>query len=88
MKERRAYKGKTIEVQSLELKDGKGWDSMFFVEESDNGAVLTTQFSLPTVFQSAVAAIQAAFAAGQQKVDLGFEHKFVVEHEKISGVRQ
>lgn len=78
MKERRAYKGKTIEAQSLELRDGRGWDSMFFVEENESGAVLATQFSLPNVFQTAEAAIQAAFAAGQRKIDSGFEHKFVV----------
>ena len=44
MTERRAYKGKTIEAQSLELRDGKGWDSAFFVEESDNCTVLAPSF--------------------------------------------
>ena len=80
MTERRAYKGKTIEAQSLELRDGKGWDSAFFVEESDNCTVLATQFSLTNVFQTAEAAIQAAFDAGRQKIDSGFEHKFVVQN--------
>jgi hypothetical protein len=62
MKERRAYKGKTIEAQSIELRDGKGWDSSFFVEESDNGTVLATQFSLTNVFQTAEAAIHFKLA--------------------------
>jgi hypothetical protein len=83
MKERRAYKGKTIEAQSLELRAGKGWDSAFFVEEDDNGAVLVTQFVLRNIFPTAEAAIQAAFDAGREKIDSGFERKSVVENLQV-----
>jgi hypothetical protein len=80
MKERRSYKGRVIEAWSFELKDGRGWDSAFFIEEHDSGGVTETQFHIPTVFPTQQEAIEAALAAGQQKIDLGFEHKHLVEN--------
>ena len=80
MKERRTYKGKVIEAQSLELRNGNGWDSMFFIEESDKAGVTATEFALKEIFPTAEEAIQAAFNAGRQKIDSGFEYKSVAEN--------
>src|SRR5438067_1696541 len=83
MKKRLTFKGKSIEAHSLQLRDGQGWDSMFFIEESDKSSVTATQFTLKEIFPTADAAIEAAFNAGREKIESGFEYKSVVENSPV-----
>ena len=85
MADRKKYKGKVIEARSNELTDGPGWDATCYIEEPDGGGITITPFFLTNIFPTQRAAIQAAFQAGQLKIDSGFEHKFVVEQQKTSG---
>jgi hypothetical protein len=80
VKQRRTYKRNVIEARSLELKDGRGWDSEFSVEEHDGGGITETAFYFKDIFPTAEAAIQAAFEAAQRTIDSGFEYKSVVEN--------
>jgi len=79
MADRKRYKGRVIEARSNELRDGLGWDGACCIEEPDGGGITITPFFLTDIFPTQEAAIQTAFHAGQQKIDSGFEHKFVVD---------
>lgn len=67
MKVRQAYEGRVIEARCSELNDG-GWNSESSIEEHETTGVTETAFCVPGVFPTPEAAIEAAVAAGQQKL--------------------
>ena len=77
MKSRQGYKGYVIEARSCELKNGE-FSAEFSVEEHGASSATETQFYWPDTFLTQESAIKAAFQAGRQKIDVGFERGLAV----------
>ena len=74
MERRHPYKGLIIEAHPYKLRDIPGWATEFYIEKHDGQGVTVTRFYFekPHIFETDEAAIQAAVAAGRQKIDAGF----------------
>jgi hypothetical protein len=74
MGRRHPYKGFIIEAYPYQLRGVSGWKTEFNIENHDADGVTDTRFYFEAshIFETEEAAIQAAIAAGQQKIDAGF----------------
>lgn len=76
MQKNENYRGCSLDAGSNELQAG-GYDAEVYIGQFHHGETLVTRFVLQEIFETGEAALDAVLEVGRQKVDIGFEPKFI-----------